>query len=223
MQRARELARQVRHQLLGVAHHLLDAREGTVPLEHGELGLVALAQLVVAEALGELIDALEAAREQPLHLVLGAGDQVALALPSLHGHRIEVHVEPGARHHQRRLDLEEVLLIEEGAHRAQQLRALPEPRGALLRLGEFRRRRTRRGRTGGCTSSTTCGAVKLPGDDQSALRRTRLPTGGGSPCQISQAWPLSSDRCASTSPPTRSSRTWVTRAQTLTRLPNLRS
>src|SRR5690606_37426937 len=70
------------------------------------------AALVRAEALAHLIDLLEPGREQPLHLVFGRGDQV----PASRGDRVEVDLEPGARHEQRGLDLEEAARGEDLAH-----------------------------------------------------------------------------------------------------------
>ena len=65
------------------------------------------------------------------------------------------------------------------------------------------------------------GSSSLPGAAQSALSCTRLPSGGAEPGQASQAWPVSSERWTSCVPLS-GSRVCVTRAQTLTWLPNAR-
>src|SRR5580658_1511392 len=103
------------HELLGVAHHVLDARVRAVPLEHGELGVVAAADLAAAKARRDLVDTRPAVRQQPLHLVLRRRNEpprrTAVAARDLE--RVEVHVEPRRRDHQGRLNLDKAACVEE--------------------------------------------------------------------------------------------------------------
>ena len=104
-----------RDELLGVATHAF-AAPSSVPLEHRELGLVVRAELIASEAPTDLVDVAGAARDEPLHLVLGAGDQPPIVARR---ERIEMQVHAGRGHAQRRLDLEESLAVEVVADRAQ--------------------------------------------------------------------------------------------------------
>ena len=63
------------HQPLQVLHDAPVVGAGPVELEHRELGVVGGRDLAVAEDAGELEDPLEALGQQPLHGVLGAGDE----------------------------------------------------------------------------------------------------------------------------------------------------
>jgi len=85
---------------------------------------VVRAVLAGAEALANLVDPLEPGREQPLHLVLGRRDQVAVT----GAHGVEVDLEAGARHQQRRLHLQEVALGEEPPHHGERPTARLEQR-----------------------------------------------------------------------------------------------
>ena len=98
--------------------HVLDVDEGHLDVELGEVGLAVGAQVLVAEAAGDLVVALEAGDHQQLleelrrlrqrvegALLQAAGDEeVAGALGRRAGE-------------DRRLDLEEALAVEELAHR----------------------------------------------------------------------------------------------------------
>ena len=92
--------------------------ERLVRLEHRELGVVARRHALVAERAVDLVDALEAADEQPLEVQLGRDAQV-----QLHVERVVVrHERPrgraaGDRLQHRRLDLEEAARLHEAADR----------------------------------------------------------------------------------------------------------
>jgi len=113
--------REAADELLAVGHERLVVGVGAVPLEHGELDAVASAVFAVAEHLAQLEDAVHAPSQQALHLVLGAGDQVARrrggarALRDAHLDRRQVHLDARAGHHQRGLDLDEPLPAEVAA------------------------------------------------------------------------------------------------------------
>ena len=81
------------------------------------------AELPSAVAPRQLVDPREPTDEQPLHLELGRGDEVARWL----GHDtegLEVQIEARAGDEARRLDLEEALLLEVPAHGRQRAGAL---------------------------------------------------------------------------------------------------
>ena len=66
----------LRHQLLGEGHEVGVVGVGLVELEHGELGVVAGGDALVAEHPADLEDLLEAAHHQPLEVELGGDAQV---------------------------------------------------------------------------------------------------------------------------------------------------
>ena len=78
---AAEGAPKLGHELLGVAHDLLDPGEGAVPLEHRELGVVTIADFPAAKDVRNLELSRHAGDEQTFHLVLGRRDQIAAARP----------------------------------------------------------------------------------------------------------------------------------------------
>jgi hypothetical protein len=65
----------VGHQLLGERHHVAVVGVGLVELEHGELGVVAWRQPLVAEHAGDLEHLLETADGEPLQVQLGCDPQ----------------------------------------------------------------------------------------------------------------------------------------------------
>ena len=75
---ADHLGGQVGHQVLGEAHHVAVVGVGLVQLEHGELGVVAGGQPLVAEHPTDLEDALEAPHHQALQVQLRGDAQVEL-------------------------------------------------------------------------------------------------------------------------------------------------
>jgi hypothetical protein len=96
--------------------------ERAVPLEHRELGLVQLALLAAAKGFADLVHAGQRGRERALHLILGAGVQPARrAAHAEHLDGVEVHIEAGAGHDRRRLELEHALRVEERTRRLQRL------------------------------------------------------------------------------------------------------
>ena len=121
------------HELLGVARDVLVVGVGLVPLEHRELGVVLEGQPLVAEVLADLVDALEPADDQPLEVELGGDAQVEVAVE-----RVEVRRERQRRAaavdrlEHRRLDLDEVALVEPGADGGDDLRARHEELARLL-------------------------------------------------------------------------------------------
>jgi len=105
-------------------HEELEARRGVlvvlvggVPLEHRELGVVLERQALVAEVLAQLVDALQAADDQALEVELGRDAQVHVAVQRVEvrdeGPRERAAVE---RLEDRRLDLDEAVVVEEPAH-----------------------------------------------------------------------------------------------------------
>ena len=116
-------------ELLGVAHHVLDARARAVPLQHRELGVVTSADLAPTKARRDLVDARQPLGEEALHLVLRRRAQPPGPAPvaSRHFERIEVKVEPGRRHDDGRLHLQEAARVEEGAHLGADAGSLAQP------------------------------------------------------------------------------------------------
>ena len=104
-------------QQLEVVGGLLVVGVGLVPLEHRELGVVLVRDALVAEVLAELVDAVDAADDQALQVELGRDPQVEVAVE-----RVVVGRErprQGAaveRLQDRRLDLDEAVLVEPAAH-----------------------------------------------------------------------------------------------------------
>ena len=109
--------RHIRDQALAARGDVLVVGVRLVPLEHRELRVVGGVHALVAEVLAELVDALEAADDQPLQVQLGGDTQVELAVE-----RVVVGGErPGRRPavkrlQNRRFDLDEALGVEEAAH-----------------------------------------------------------------------------------------------------------
>ncbi len=89
---------------------VLVVRVGLVELEHRELGVVLERDALVAEVLAELVDALEAADDQPLEVELGRDPQVEVAVERVvvGGERPRQRAAVERLEH-RRLDLEEAL------------------------------------------------------------------------------------------------------------------
>ena len=105
-------------QVLHAVHRVLVVGVRLVPLEHRELGVVLEVDALVAEVLADLVDALEPADDQPLEVELGRDAQVEV-LVELVVVRDERLCERAAvaRLQDRRLDLEEALLVEEAPDR----------------------------------------------------------------------------------------------------------
>ena len=124
---ARDLARELAEQLLGQRHQVLVGRVGLVELEHRELGVVLARQPLVAEVAADLVDALEAADDQPLEVELGRDAHVEIEIERV----VVRHERPRRRAaedrvHHRRLDLEEAARVEEAPDRAHDRGALAE-------------------------------------------------------------------------------------------------
>ena len=109
---------------LGQLHQVAVVGVRLVELEHRELGVVLGRDALVAEDPADLVDAVEAAHDQPLEVELRRDAQV-----EVHVERVVVgHERPrrraaGDRLHHRRLDLEEAARVEERADRLDEPRA----------------------------------------------------------------------------------------------------
>ena len=80
LRRPDRLVRDGRDELLDPLHRVVVVRVGLVPLDHRELGVVLVRDALVAEVLGELVDPLEPADDQPLEVQLGRDPQVEVAV-----------------------------------------------------------------------------------------------------------------------------------------------
>ena len=111
---ADRLARDGREHLLGHVHQLAVLAVGLVELEHRELGVVLRRDPLVPEVAVDLVDALQAADDQPLQVQLRRDAQ-----EELHVERVVMrHERPrqraaGDRLHHRRLDLEVAAGVQE--------------------------------------------------------------------------------------------------------------
>jgi hypothetical protein len=118
--RARAASRPARRgraqQRLAVVRQRRERRVRAVPLDHRELAAVVRTGFVGAPALANLDDARQAGRDQPLHVVLRRRDQ-PVAVARRHG--VEVNLLAGRTNARGRVDLDEPLAIEPGAHGAQ--------------------------------------------------------------------------------------------------------
>ncbi len=118
---------------LDLVRGVLVVGAGLVPLEHRELGVVLVGDALVAEVLAQLVDAVDAADDQPLQVELGGDPQVEVAVE-----RVVVGDErprQGAaveRLQDRGLDLDEAALVEPAAHLADGAGAQGEEAAALL-------------------------------------------------------------------------------------------
>ena len=113
---ARDLARQLQEHRLGQRHQVLVGRVRLIELQHRELGVVLARQPLVAEVAADLVDALEAADDQPLEVQLGRDAHVEVEIERVVMGRERAR--RGAaqdRVHHRRLDLEEPARVEEAA------------------------------------------------------------------------------------------------------------
>ena len=121
-------------ELLGAAHRVVVVGVRLVPLEHRELGVVLERDALVAEVLADLVDALEAADDQPLEVQLGGDPQVEVAVELVVVRRERAGVGAAVERLQdRRLDLDEAGGVEVAAqrrdHARAQLRRRRAPRG----------------------------------------------------------------------------------------------
>ena len=119
-------------QLFGQLHQVGVVGVGLIELEHRELGIVLGRDAFVAEVSVDLVDAIEAADEQPLQIELGGDPQV-----EIHVERIVVGLErprDGAARdglHHRRFHLEEPPRVEELPQRLDHTRAKQEDRARV--------------------------------------------------------------------------------------------
>ncbi len=124
-----------RDHLLEHLHHVAVVREGLVGLDHRELGVVLVADALVAEVLAELVDLLQPAHDAALEVELGRDPQVEVAVEGV----VVGHERPrgGAavdRLQGRGLDLHEAAVVEEAPHRRDRARAGDEA-GAGVGIG----------------------------------------------------------------------------------------
>ena len=130
LQSPADLLGELDHQLLGQVHQRLVGGVGHVELAHAELGVVLAREPLVAEGAADLVDPVIAAHQQPLEVQLGSDAQL-----QVHVQGVVVGLEwfgRGAAQHRvqhRRLHLQKVPLIEEGADELDHVAALAEDLG----------------------------------------------------------------------------------------------
>ena len=132
---ARHVARQAGEHLLGEDHEVLVRRIGLIELEHGELGVVARRETLVAEDARELEDPLEPSDDEPLQVQLGRDAQVEVDAEGVvvRGEGAG-HGPPGDGLHHRRLHLDVAARVEEAAD-LRDHRAAGDERAAHLGVG----------------------------------------------------------------------------------------
>ena len=114
-------------------HRVAVVGVGLVPLEHRELGVVLERDALVAEVLADLVDPLEAADDQPLEVELGGDAEVERLVELVVVRRERAGERPAvARLQDGRLDLDEAVLVERAADRADHARAELEVGARLL-------------------------------------------------------------------------------------------
>ena len=114
------------------SHQVLVRRVGLVELEHRELGVVPGRDPLVAEVAVDLVDALDAADDQPLQVELGRDPQEEVDVERV----VVRHERPGRRAagerlHHRRLDLEVAAAVEEPPEEADDRRPALEDLAGL--------------------------------------------------------------------------------------------
>ena len=124
---AQHLVGHVHDHALDEVHLVLVVGEGLVPLEHRELGVVEPVDALVAEVLGDLVDAVQAADDEPLQVELVGDAQVHRPVERV----VRRHEGPGGRApverlQRGRLHLEEALAVEEAAQLGDDARARAE-------------------------------------------------------------------------------------------------
>ena len=97
-----------------VAQDVGGAGAGAVPFEQGELGVVAIAALALAEAGPDLVEAFAAGGEEPLHLEFGGGAEERAA----GGRAVDVLLVGGGGDAHGGFDLGEAVGVERGAEGA---------------------------------------------------------------------------------------------------------
>ena len=104
-----------------------------VPLEHRELGLVLVRDALVAEVLADLVDALEAADDEALEVELGRDAQVEVGVELVRVRDERVRERAAVpRLQDRRLDLDEAVLVQVAADRGDDPRAQEEELARVL-------------------------------------------------------------------------------------------
>src|SRR5215218_6594010 len=130
---SRRAIRRLGDQHLEVVRGLLVVGVGLVPLQHRELGVVLVGDALVTEVLAELVDAVDAADDEALEVELGGDPQVEVAIEGVvvgrewprQGAAVE-------RLQDRRLDLDEAVLVEPAADLGDRAGASAEGAAALL-------------------------------------------------------------------------------------------
>ena len=120
-------------ELLDTGHRVVVVRVGLVPLDHRELGRVLVGHALVAEVLRELVDALEPADDEPLEVELGRDPQVEILveLVRVRDERVR-ECAAVARLEDRRLDLDEAVIVEVAPDRCDHAGAKLEVGARLL-------------------------------------------------------------------------------------------
>ncbi len=133
------------HQPLGPVGHDLPVGVRLVPLEHRELGVVLGREALVAEVLADLVDPLQPAHDQPLEVQLGRDPQVHRAVERVVVRRERPRQRAAVdRLQDRRLDLDEALVVEEAADRGDDLaRVMKSSRVSSLAIRSSSRWRKR--------------------------------------------------------------------------------
>ena len=120
-------------ELLDPGHRVVVVRVGLVPLDHRELGRVLVGHALVAEVLGELVDALEPADDEPLEVELGRDAEVEVLVELVRvGHERVGERAAVARLEDRRLDLDEPAIVEVAPDRGHHAGAQLEVGARLL-------------------------------------------------------------------------------------------
>ena len=126
-QGAVHIERNLLEQLLGEVHQVVIVGVGLVELEHGELGIVARGDALVAEVAVDLIDAVHAADQQALEVELGgdAQEEIDVERVVVGGERPRGRASGDGLHH-RSFHFDEVAGVEEAADGLHDARALGE-------------------------------------------------------------------------------------------------
>src|SRR5579871_5381056 len=122
-----DLAGYVDDELFGEAHEVVVVGIGLVELEHGELGVVAGADALVAEVAVDLVDAVEASDDEALEVELGsdAEEEVDVELIVVGGEGAGCGSSGDLLHHGG-FDFEVTSAVEEGADGAEDGGSLDE-------------------------------------------------------------------------------------------------
>ena len=123
LRRSDRLAGDGLDELLDPGHRVVVVRVGLVPLDHRELGRVLVGDALVPEVPAQLVDALEPADDQALEVELGRDAQVEVGVELVRVRHERIGEGAAvAGLEDRRLDLEEAVLVEVAADRGDHAR-----------------------------------------------------------------------------------------------------